>query len=103
MITSVELARAVTRPRADGTAAIADDYTTLSLLAALAELPLDVEVRPAAASLAPMESRTLDAIHLTALTLGDDLAAVLAYDKRMQDAARGREITMLAPGSEKSG
>ena len=99
-ITSIELARAVARARADATAVVADDYTILALLAALAEIPLDVEVRSAAASLTPIELRTLDAIHLaSALTLGADLAAVLAYDKRMQDAARSRTISVLAPGS----
>jgi predicted nucleic acid-binding protein len=101
-ITSIELARAVTRARTDRTAEIADDYTILALLAALAEIPLDVEVRSAAATLTPIELRTLDAIHLaSALTLTDNLAAVLAYDKRMQDAARKRGITVLAPGSDK--
>ena len=53
-ITSIELARAVARARADATAVVADDYTILALLAALAEIPLDVEVRSAAASLTPM-------------------------------------------------
>ena len=97
------MARAVARARADGTAEVADDYAILALLAALAEIPLDVEVRSAAASLTPVELRTLDAIHVaSALTLGDDLAAVLAYDKRMQDAARSRGITVLAPGSDSS-
>ena len=102
-ITSIELARAVARARADATAVVADDYTILALLAALAEIPLDVEVRSAAASLTPIELRTLDAIHLaSALTLGDDLAAVIAYDKRMQDAARSRTISVLAPGTGSS-
>jgi predicted nucleic acid-binding protein len=103
-ITTIVLARAVARARADGTAEVADDYTILALLAALAEVPLDVEVRSAAASLTPIELRTLDAIHVaSALTLADDLAAVLAYDKRLQDAARSRGITVLAPGSDSSG
>ena len=103
-ITSIELAREVARARADGTAEVADDYAILALLAALAEVPLDVEVRSAAASLTPIELRTLDAIHLaSALTLADDLTAVLAYDKRLQNAARSRGITVLAPGSDSSG
>ena len=93
-ITSIELARAVARARVDATAVVADDYTILALRAALAEIPLDVEVRSTAASLTPIELRTLDAIHLaSALTLGDDLAAVLAYDKRMQDAAPERSAS----------
>jgi predicted nucleic acid-binding protein len=103
-ITSIELARAVARARADPTVEVADDYAILGLLATLAEIPLDVEVRSAAASLTPIELRTLDAIHLaSALTLADDLTAVLAYDKRMQNAAHSRGITVLAPGSDPSG
>ena len=71
------------RARAAATAEVADDYAILALIAALAEIPLDVEVRSAAASLTPIELRTLDAIHLaSALTLGDDLTAVLTYGGR---------------------
>ena len=46
-ITSIELARAVARARAERTAEVADDYAILALLAALAEIPLDVEARSA--------------------------------------------------------
>ena len=78
------------------TSAVPDDYA----IAALAEIPLEVEVHSAAASLTPVELRKIDAIHVvSALTLADDLTAVLGYDKRMQDAARSRGITVLAPGS----
>jgi predicted nucleic acid-binding protein len=94
----------VARAQAAGTVEVADDYAILALIAALAEIPLDLEVRSAAASLTPIALRTLDAIHLaSALTLGDDLTAVLAYDKRMQDAARSQGITVLAPGSDSPG
>ena len=56
------------------------------------------EVRAVAASIEPVELRTLDAIHLaSALSLGDDLAAVLTYDRRMADAAESRGLVVVAP------
>ena len=43
----------------------------------------------AAGALAPVELRSLDAIHLaTAQQIGNDLAAVVTYDERMAVAAR---------------
>jgi predicted nucleic acid-binding protein len=57
------------------------------------------EVRALAATMEPVELRTLDAIHLScALALGDELAGVLTYDHRMADAARSRGIAVVAPG-----
>jgi predicted nucleic acid-binding protein len=42
--------------------------------------------------------RSLDAIHLaTALALGDDLDAIMTYDQRMADAARGFGLRVEAP------
>jgi predicted nucleic acid-binding protein len=53
-------------------------------LIAVADSVLD-----AAGMLEPRVLRTLDAIHLaTALTLGDELDAVVTYDIRMADGAR---------------
>jgi predicted nucleic acid-binding protein len=52
----------------------------------------------AAATLDPPTLRTLDAIHLvTALSVGDDLDAVVTYDKRITEAARALGITAVAP------
>ena len=66
-------------------------------LAATAEIPLTDEIR-AASTLAPAELRTLDSIHLaSASSLGDDLAGVLTYDERMQNAASIRGLEWLAP------
>ena len=51
-----------------------------------------------AATLAPPEMRTLDAIHVaSALALGTDLAAVVTYDVRMQQAATHCRLRVLAP------
>jgi predicted nucleic acid-binding protein len=42
--------------------------------------------------------RTLDAIHLaTALTVGDDLEAIVTYDERMLDAARLLGLSTVTP------
>jgi predicted nucleic acid-binding protein len=52
----------------------------------------------AAGTLLPTDVRSLDAIHLaTAQLLGDDLAQVVTYDKRMADAARLLGLRSSAP------
>ena len=99
-ITAIELTRAVARARAEAGILVADDWTVLSVLAATAEIPLTDEIRTAAARLAPVELRTLDAIHLaSALTLGDEFAGVLTYDERMQHAAVTNGLNFVAPAS----
>jgi predicted nucleic acid-binding protein len=51
-----------------------------------------------AATLAPLELRTLDAIHLaTATRLGVDLREVVTYDERMAAAARSMGLTASSP------
>jgi uncharacterized protein len=98
-IAAVELPRATARARADRRAGVADGRVVLELLAALAVVPMTDEVRALAASMEPVKLRTLDAIHLAcALTLGDDLAAVLTYDHRMAEAVLARGLIVLAPG-----
>ena len=97
-ITTIELTRAVARARTDPTAVVADEWTLFGLLAATAEIPLSDDVRTASSTLAPVELRTLDAIHLaSALTLGEDLAGVLTYDTRMQRTATGLGLALVAP------
>lgn len=52
----------------------------------------------AAGRLDPVGLRSLDALHLaSALALGDDLDAVVTYDDRLADAARGHGIRVVAP------
>jgi predicted nucleic acid-binding protein len=69
-----------------------------SVLARLALLELDPEVRGRAAEIWPAELSMIDAIHLaTALTLGDDLGALCTYDARLQDAASAAGVGVLAP------
>jgi len=51
-----------------------------------------------AAALAPVELRTLDAIHLaTATRLGADLSEVVTYDDRMAAAARSMGLRVSSP------
>jgi predicted nucleic acid-binding protein len=68
------------------------------VLAGLHLLRLDDPVLDAAAALAPATLRTLDALHLvSALSLGEDLAAVVVYDDRLAGAARQAGLRVLAP------
>lgn len=97
-ITSIEFSRAVARARAESIAVVADEDTVLGMLAAVAEIPLNEDVRATAASLTPVELRTLDAIHLaSARALGDDLGAVVTYDSRMQAAVLDSGLSLIAP------
>lgn len=51
-----------------------------------------------AARLDPPTLRTLDAVQLAAaLTLGDDLEAVVTYDDRLAEACRAYGVAVLAP------
>ena len=52
----------------------------------------------AATRLEPASLRALDAIHLaTALSLGSELAGMVAYDRRLAAAARRAHVTVWAP------
>lgn len=62
-------------------------------------LELDEELHRAAARRAPRELRTLDAIHLvSALRVSDSLHALVAYDRRLMEAARHAGLRVDAPG-----
>lgn len=70
----------------------------MEILAAVAVVSLTEDVRALAAQMEPATLRTLDAVHLaSALTLGEDLAGVLTYDRRMSDVAEERDVMVLAP------
>jgi uncharacterized protein len=69
-----------------------------SVLARLALVELDTEVRGGAAAIWPAELSLIDAVHLaTALTLGDGLGALCTYDARLQDAASAAGVRVVAP------
>ena len=68
------------------------------LLAGFTEILVTDEIRDGAASL-PGGVRTLDAIHIaSAQALGDALAFLVSYDKRMLDVAHSVGIPVAAPG-----
>lgn len=88
----VEVLRAV--QRVEGNVEVA-----LAHLDSIEHLILDRDVLLSAGRLAPLGTRSLDAIHLAAaLTAGDDLAGVVTYDDCMADAARDLGLATLAPG-----
>jgi uncharacterized protein len=68
------------------------------LLASFTEILVTDEIRDAAASL-PGGVRTLDAVHIaSAQAIGDALASLISYDKRMLDIAHSIGIPTAAPG-----
>nr|WP_297429514.1 type II toxin-antitoxin system VapC family toxin [uncultured Actinotalea sp.] len=69
-----------------------------SVLDAVVLLRATPAVFESAARLDPPTLRTLDAVHLAAaLTLGDDLEAVVTYDDRLAEACRAYGVAVLAP------
>ena len=71
---------------------------SLRMLAAMNLLTVDDDLLDAAARLEPQTLRSLDAVHLaSALSIGDALVAVVTYDRRLADAARGVGLAVLSP------
>ena len=69
------------------------------VLEGIAFVPIDEGILQAAADLKPVGLRTLDAIHIaTALTLGDDISNLVAYDRHLAEAATAAGIPVVAPG-----
>ncbi|MFL6145271.1 MAG: type II toxin-antitoxin system VapC family toxin [Labedaea sp.] len=65
-----------------------------------AEIELTKTVRDAAANLPPAV-RSLDAVHIaSAEVLGEELTALVTYDNRMAEAARGSGLPVVMPGLE---
>jgi predicted nucleic acid-binding protein len=96
-ITSIEVARATARARQQQPGVLPPSDVA-ALLSATVEMVLTDRVRDTASTLAPPELRTLDAIHVaSALALGEDLAALVSYDVRMQRAAEHCRVRVLAP------
>jgi len=61
-------------------------------------LTLSTMICERAGELDPGIPRSLDAMHLaSALTLGDDLAAIVTYDNRLASAAAAHGVAILAP------
>ena len=68
------------------------------LLQRLNLVEVDDELLDAAAALDPRILRSLDAIHVAAAQLlGEELTAVVTYDRRMAAAAQLLDLTVAAP------
>lgn len=64
----------------------------------LSLVPIDEPTLRRAATLTPTSLRSLDALHLaTALSLGEDLGVLIAYDERLLDAAREHGLPVASP------
>lgn len=88
-----ELVRAVRRVVPDRVPLAHDVLTALDLVT------LSADVMDAAGRLEPDLLRSLDAVHIAAaLTLGDELDAVVTYDDRMAEAATRQGVHVLTPG-----
>lgn len=93
-VATVEVRRAIARGGRPGDADRAD-----AVLAGLQVIELGPEIADRAAALEPATIRSLDAIHLaSALGLGPELDAFVAYDRRLADAARAAGLAVAAPG-----
>lgn len=69
------------------------------LLAEAEVLRLDPGAFDDAGRMAPDDLRSLDALHIAAARLlGPDLAGIVAYDRRLADAAHATGIPVEAPG-----
>jgi predicted nucleic acid-binding protein len=68
------------------------------ILAGVDHISIGLDVITGAAAIDPPSLRTLDAIHLaTALLIGPSLAAFVAYDTRLVDAARTAGLPIHQP------
>jgi predicted nucleic acid-binding protein len=68
------------------------------MLEAITLIRLTPELFDAAGTLEPRGMRSLDALHLAAaLVLGEELAGIVAYDRRLIAAAASLEITTVSP------
>ncbi|MGH2417081.1 MAG: type II toxin-antitoxin system VapC family toxin [Candidatus Limnocylindria bacterium] len=100
-LATVEVARALLR-RGRESAALADDVAIA--FEGLAMVELSDSVAAEAGLRGPATLRSLDAIHLaSALSLGDEVAMLITYDRRLADAARAAGLEVVAPAETVSG
>jgi predicted nucleic acid-binding protein len=92
-IAEVEVSRAVGRVAQPG-----DEEQVRAVLSGLQLVEVDGRISTLAASVAPRTLRSLDAIHLaSALTVREELEAVVTYDGQLADAARAAGLEVVAP------
>ena len=93
-LAEVEVPRALRRARHGAGAR----RRAAEVLARVALVALDRPILRAAAALGPPDLRSLDAIHLaTAQAIGDDLAGIVSYDRRLSAAAFAAGLEVWAP------
>jgi predicted nucleic acid-binding protein len=91
----IEVTRALVR-RGEASAELADDVG--EAFEGISVIELDERVALQAGRLQSASLRSLDAIHLaSALSVRDELEALVTYDVRLADAARGAGLTVIAP------
>jgi uncharacterized protein len=96
-LASVEVVRAARR----ATAEPAVEQRAMEVMAGLHLLKMDADLLAQAARLEPRTLRSLDAIHLaSALSLGEDLGAMVIYDGPLAAAAVESGLRVLAPGRD---
>jgi predicted nucleic acid-binding protein len=92
-LSTIELLRTCRRRDPDAVAGARQVLTGLDLL------PLTVDLIEQAALVGPVELRSLDAVHLaSALFVGEDVTAFVAYDSRLRAAAADAGLEVAAPG-----
>jgi uncharacterized protein len=70
----------------------------LGLVASLSLIPVTRDVLDSAVGAEPLSVRSLDAIHLaSAMSIQVELAAFVAYDRRLQAAAQQLGLPLVAP------
>ena len=93
-LAAVEVLRAVRRVTVDP----ALEQRAEEVLAGVHLLKIDSNILGQAARLEPRTLRSLDAVHLaSALSLGDDLGAIVVYDGPFAAAATASGLQVLAP------
>jgi predicted nucleic acid-binding protein len=84
------------RPRATADPTI--EQRAMAVMAALHLVKIDNDILRHAARLEPRTLRSIDAVHLaSALSLGDDLGAMVVYDSALAAAATEAGLQVLAP------
>ena len=74
------------------------EETARRLLARIDRIALGSQLIERAGTLMPRVMRTLDALHVaTALELGDELEAIVAYDRRLLNAAAAHQLPTASP------
>lgn len=95
-LAAVEVPRALARKGPDSVAIGADPVA--GTLEGMLLVELDEAIANAAAAMDPPSLRSLDSIHLaSALSMGDELEALITYDARLADAARALGLTVVSP------